>query len=167
MNAGLADLKTTGAFRILFSIYLVTFVFSPLMAVIAFLCAAYARKRVEARVESRRLRQEQLPHESLTAQWGLDSAGSRIRNLINKTANGHDQEKLYCQKCGIEIKRHFELKGKKIGPVFTGSEMENFFDAMLVAAYKCRECGYLKCQSCVRAGDGCPNCTKLIFDAVN
>jgi len=75
-------------------------------------------------------------------------------------------EKIQCQTCGTPLKRRIELEGKKLRGVFTGADMDQFFGEILDSAYKCRNCGYLKCQSCVRSGGGCPDCNNLTFDSI-
>lgn len=167
VNAGVDVSKATGILGILFWLYLVTFMCSPLVALVAFLFAAYSRRWIETQAETRRIREEQRSRETFRTDWQLESHTSKVRNSIKNVMRRSRGEKLHCQKCGVELKRRSELQGQKIGGVVLGSEMQNFLDSMLTCAYRCRNCGYLKCQSCVRVGGGCPSCTQLIFDAVD
>jgi hypothetical protein len=167
VNAGVDVSKATGILGILFWLYLVTFMCSPLVALVSFLFAAYSRRWVETQTETRRIRGEPRSQETFRTDWQLESPASKVRDSIKNVMRRSRGEKLHCQKCGVNVKRRSALLGQKTGGVVTGSEWDKFLDLMLTCAYRCRSCGYLKCQSCVRLGGGCPSCTQLIFDAVD
>jgi hypothetical protein len=149
---------------ITFSIYLTTVLLSPLVALCAFLCVAYARRWVETRAETRRLKKTQPAQRAM--QHDSRPLLAKVFSKWKESPVSQKTQELHCQKCNTVLKRRSELEGKKIGGVFTGADMDQFFGAILDSAYQCRNCGYLKCQSCVRAGGGCPSCSGLIFDSI-